>query len=135
MDVQTLPRAVLFPRIMNHEGERISLALLAFGSGTTGDAGGILNNTIHTWDRRRGFGAWNVGHYSNPDLDAAIETAAATLDASERGKHQAKAVAVAMEDLAVIPLFHSNVVVASKKGVHYRIYADESTIADAATMP
>jgi len=135
MDVQALPRAVLFPRITNHEGERISLALLAFGSGTTGDAGGILNNTIHTWDRQRGFGAWNVGHYSNPELDAAIESAAATLDASERGKRQAKAVAVAMEDLAVIPLFHSNVVVTSKKGLHYRIYADESTIADAATMP
>src|SRR5262249_32560433 len=132
MEVQTLPRAVLFPRITNHEGERISLSLLAFGSGTTGDAGGILNNTIHTWDRQRGFGAWNVGHYSSTVLDSAIEAAAATMDPTERGRLQAKAVAAAMADLAVIPLFHSNVVVASKKELRYQTYADESTVADAA---
>jgi peptide/nickel transport system substrate-binding protein len=133
MEVQTLPRAVLFPRITDHAGERTSLALLAFGSGTTGDGGGILNNTIHTWDRQRAFGAWNIGHYSNLDLDAAIEAAASTMDNTERGQRQAKAVAAAMEDLAVIPLFHSNVVVASRKGLRYRIFADESTMADAAS--
>jgi peptide/nickel transport system substrate-binding protein len=132
MEVQALPRAVMFPRITNHDGERTSLMLLAFGSATTGDAGGILNNTIHTHDKSRGFGAWNVGHYSNPQIDALIDKAATTLDSDERGKIQAEAVAGAMRDLATIPLFHSSVVNATKKGLTYQTYADESTIADAA---
>jgi peptide/nickel transport system substrate-binding protein len=133
MEVQTLPRAVLFPRITRQDGEGTSLMLLAFGSGTTGDAGGILNNTIHSFDRGKGLGAWNVGHYSNPQIDQLIEGAGTMLDATRRGSAQANAIALAMQDVAVIPLFHSQVIFASRKGIRYRIYADESTLADAAS--
>src|SRR5215472_396015 len=133
MDVQTLPRAVFFPKITDHRGERTSLALLAFGSGTTGDAGGVLNNTIHSLDPEHGFGAWNVGHYSNKAIDDLIEKAAVTMDSDKRGAIEMDAVTKAMDDLAVIPLFQSFVIVGSKKGIHYDAYADESTLADAAT--
>jgi peptide/nickel transport system substrate-binding protein len=133
MEVQAQPRTVIFPRIIDHAGERTSLTLLAFGSGTTGDAGGILNNTIHSFDRERGYGQWNVGHYANPEIDAMIERAATTLDPEARARLQAQAVQAAMEDVAVVPLFHSSVINASRRGLAYRVYADESTIADAAS--
>lgn len=133
MEVQTLPRAVLFPKITSPEGERPALTLLAFGSGTTGDAGGVLNNTLHSYDKAKGFGAWNVGRYANPQADALIERAAIVLDPEQRGRLQAEAVGATMKDLAVIPLFHSNVVVGTRKGIAYRVYADESTLADAAS--
>jgi peptide/nickel transport system substrate-binding protein len=133
MDVQTMPRAVLFPRILDDKGERTSLALLAFGSGTTGDARGVLNNTIHSYDRERGYGAWNVGRYANPQIDKIIEEAANTFDERELMQLESQAVTLSMQDVAVIPLFHSNVVNASRRGIAYQIYADESTIANAAS--
>ena len=132
MTVETLPKAVMFPRIRDHKGERTSLALLSFGSGTSGDAGGVLTHTIHSYNPQKGFGTWNPGHYSNPDIDKLIEEATTTLDAEKRGKIQSQAVRKAMEDLAVIPLFYNNVIVASRKDLSYRIYADQSTVADAA---
>ncbi|NKB59556.1 MAG: ABC transporter substrate-binding protein [Alphaproteobacteria bacterium] len=132
MKVEALPKAVMFPRIRDPKGDRTSLMLLSFGSGTSGDAGGTLTHTIHTFDKGRGFGTWNVGRYSNANVDAVIEKAVTTLRANDRAKLQSKAISLAIADMAVIPLFYNNVIVASRKGLSYTIYADQSTIADAA---
>lgn len=132
MKVEALPKAVMFPRVRDPEGERTSLMLLSFGSGTSGDAGGTLTHTIHSYDKDRGFGTWNVGRYSNKDVDAVIEAATTTLDADKRAELQSKAISLAMSDMAVIPLFYNNVIVASRAGLNYTIHADQSTIADAA---
>ena len=133
MKVEALPKAVMFPRIRDAEGERTSLMLLSFGSGTSGDAGGTLTHTIHTYDKDRGFGTWNVGRYSNNGVDKIIEEAVTTLDADARASLQSKAISMAMADMAVIPLFYNNVIVASRADLEYTIYADQSTVADAAT--
>ncbi|MCG8547744.1 MAG: ABC transporter substrate-binding protein [Alphaproteobacteria bacterium] len=131
--VEALPKAVMFPRIRDAKGERTSLMLLSFGSGTSGDAGGTLTHTIHSYDKKRGFGTWNVGRYANKAVDAVIEKAVTTLDADARAKLQSKAISMAIADMAVIPLFYNNVIVASRANLDYTIYADQSTIADAAT--
>jgi len=133
MKVEALPKAVMFPRIRDAEGERTSLMLLSFGSGTSGDAGGTLTHTIHSYDKDRGFGTWNVGRYSNEEIDAIIETAGTTLDTGTRARLQSEAVAMAIADMAVIPLFYNNVIVASRADLDYEIHADQSTIADAVT--
>ena len=130
MTVEALPKAVMFPKIRDHQGDRTSLMMLSFGSGTSGDAGGALTHTIHSYAPDRGFGTWNIGHYSNAEIDALIEEAAATLDAEKRGQVQSQAVKRAIEDLAVIPLFYTSVIVASRKGLEYQVHADQSTIAD-----
>ena len=132
MKVEALPKAVMFPKVRDHKGDRTSLTMLSFGSGTSGDAGGVLTHTIHSYEPDRGFGTWNIGHYSDKETDALIEQAASTLDAEKRGDVQAKAVKRAIRDLAVIPLFYTNVIVASRKGLDYGVYADQSTLADAA---
>jgi peptide/nickel transport system substrate-binding protein len=130
MNVETMPRSVFFPKATNHTSdERFSFMLLGWGNSSTGDAG-VVSNIIHTFDRARGFGTWNLGHYSNPVIDKVIESAVSTMDIRKRYDGLAQAMKMAMEDVALIPLYTQSVVMGVRKGMTYATWANERTNAN-----
>jgi peptide/nickel transport system substrate-binding protein len=134
VDVQTMPRSVFFPKATDHAGERFSFLLLGWGNATSGDAG-TLPSVIHTLDKPRALGTWNIGHYTNPAFDKIIDDAVATMDLKKRHTLFAEAMVVAMQDYAVIPLYFQSVVVGLRKGWSYKTWASERTIADSVDRP
>jgi peptide/nickel transport system substrate-binding protein len=130
MNVETMPRSVFFPKATNHASdERFSFMMLGWGNSSTGDAG-VVPNVIHTFDRARGLGTWNLGHYSNPENDKVIEAAISTTDIQNRYDGLARAMKLAMDDVALIPLYTQSVVVGVRKGMTYSTWANERTNAN-----
>lgn len=130
MNVETMPRSVFFPRATNHTSDdRFSFMLLGWGNSSTGDAGAV-SNVIHTFDRTRGLGTWNLGHYSNPAVDQVIGEALSTMDLRKRYDGLAQAMKLAMEDVALIPLYTQSVVMGVRKGMSYATWANERTNAN-----
>jgi peptide/nickel transport system substrate-binding protein len=127
--VDMLPYGVFASRMTNQTGERGSMMLFGWGASSSGEAN-VLQNVIHTFDRERKFGSWNIGHYSNSEIDKLIEQSLDTLDAAKRHELQAKIVTKAMEDVAVIPVHTQGVIFATRKDLAYTIQADECTLAD-----
>jgi peptide/nickel transport system substrate-binding protein len=129
VSVDMMPYGVFASRMTNQTGERGSMMLFGWGASSSGEAN-VLQNVIHTYDKQRKFGSWNIGHYSNPEIDALIEKSLDTLDATKRHAIQAQAVTRAIEDAAVIPLHTQSVIVGMRKNLTYTIQADECTLAD-----
>ena len=126
MKVETMPKAVYFPKATSRTGDSFSLFLLGWGSSASGEAD-TLWNLMETYDKEGGAGHYNLGNYSNPKLDALIKQATQTLDAKKRHAIEAKAMAMAMADVALIPLHYQSVIVATRKGLDYKTRADEGT--------
>ena len=129
--VTTMPKSVYFGKAADHEGERFSFFMIGWSS-ATGEAS-VLWDCLHTVDKDRGLGTWNLGHYSRPEFDVAVRDAITTLDAGERRAKLENAMAMAMDDIAVIPLHYQSVIVGSRKGISYETYLDENTLGFAAT--
>ena len=129
--VETMPRSVYFSRASSGgEGglPEFSLVLLGWGAGS-GEASSPLKSLIHTYDKEKGYGAANRGRYSNPEVDALIEKALATVDDAARQELLAKATEMAIEDLAIIPLHFQVNTWATRKGLKYLPRTDEFTVA------
>ena len=127
--VEVMPYGVFASRVTNKTGDRASLMLFGWGASSSGEAN-VLQKAIHTWDKEQRLGAWNIGMYSNPEVDKLIVKGLSTLDAKERHAIQAEAMTKAMEDVAAIPLHTQVVIVATRKGLKYTVQANECTLAD-----
>ncbi|WP_179283361.1 ABC transporter substrate-binding protein [Bordetella genomosp. 9] len=128
VNVQTMPNAVLTPRAMDPNGERFSIAMMGW-SDSSGEAQ-VLNTVVHTPDTANGFGSWNWGRYSNPQVDRFLEQAVNQMDAPRRHELMKQAMRMAMDDYGFIPLYSQSVVVALRKGLTYKTWVTEQTIAD-----
>lgn len=71
----------------------------------TGDGGEIYDYLIGTNDEEKDIGLFNVGYYSNPEVDRLGENASVCMKADERQKLLQECFRIAMEDVAWIPLF------------------------------
>jgi peptide/nickel transport system substrate-binding protein len=130
MQVETLPRSVFFPKATNHASdERYSFMLLGWGNSSTGDAG-LVPNMLHSLDKSRGLGTWNLGHYANPAVDKVIDEAISTMELKQRYAALAEAMRLSMEDFALIPLHTQSVIVGLRKGLTYTTWANERTNAE-----
>ncbi len=130
--VETMPRNVYFPKLLDHKGERFSLFMFGWGSSSGGEAEALWQ-IMHSYDPARKLGEVNSGHYSNPEFDRLVEEALGVLDPMKRHALEQRAMAVAMKDVATVPLHYQAVVVATRGGLDYAIHADESTLATAVT--
>lgn len=65
-----------------------------------------LRALLATPDAELGLGGTNHGRYSNPRYDALVRKAMTTADSEERGAYLTAANALAMEDVAMVPLYH-----------------------------
>jgi len=123
--VDTMPKTVYFGRVRPPNPE-FSLFLGGWGN-PSGEATEGVTGVLHTYQKERGFGVYNFGLYSNPEFDRVAEQAAMSVDKSQREKLLQKAMAIAMDDLGVIPLHAQFTIVATRKGITYTPRADEQT--------
>jgi peptide/nickel transport system substrate-binding protein len=118
--VDTMPRAAYFPKINVKNGVEFSLGLLGWGN-TPYPASGHLG-LMHCTK-----GNYNRSGYCNSKYDQMIDDAVSTVDDSERELKEMKAVKLAMDELAVIPLHVQYTILAGRKGINYSPRADERT--------
>jgi peptide/nickel transport system substrate-binding protein len=91
---------------------------------------GMLETQIHTWDPQLGLGTANRGRFSNPEIDAIIQRARATIDNDQRRALTQQATRMALRDqTALIPLYFQVNSWAMKRGITYEARTDEMTLA------
>ena len=104
-----------------------SVYLAGWGAGT-GEMSSPLKALLATKDKTRGYGATNAGQYSNPEMDALLSEALATVDDAKRQELLREASRVAMADWAIIPLHFEVTPWAMKATLSYAPRVDQYTL-------
>jgi len=120
--VETMPLAAYGQR-----ARRMEFPFTYTGWGATGQALHPLVNVIATYDRSRLTGSYNRSGYSNAGIDALIARASATMDDAAREQMLQQAVAMAMDDLAIIPLYQLTNFWVARRGITYQASAYDYT--------
>ncbi len=110
--LRTLPLATYFPMIQRYEA---SIYMLGWGVPTF-DALYSLQSLTRSVGAG-GDGNYNVGRYSNPQMDALVERTKKESDVKLRTDLLTKALALSNEDVAYIPLHNQVIPWAMKKSV------------------
>jgi peptide/nickel transport system substrate-binding protein len=72
---------------------------------SSGDSAELFESSLHTREANGGLGRDNGTGYSNPALDRVIEQMLTTIDSGARIEIEKRAMAMAIDDLPLIPLF------------------------------
>lgn len=120
--VETQPLSAYSPR-----AARLELPFSMWGWASPGHAGHPLINVVATANRERLTGSFNRSGYSNPALDELIGRAVTTLDSGARERLMREAVAIAMEDVAIIPLYQLTNFWATRSNITYQATAYDYT--------
>ena len=123
--VELLPRAIFAARTARRE---FSVALFQ-RSFPTGEPSNALRAILATPDVSLGTGSLNRGGYSNATFDALVARAMATLDEAARERLLFEATRLAMDEVALIPLYHPVNVWAMTRDVTMELRADDYTLA------
>jgi peptide/nickel transport system substrate-binding protein len=123
--VEAMPLATFFPRANKKE---FTMALVGWGA-QTGEASSPLRSILATIDTEKGMGTVNYGFYSNPKMDALLAEALRTTDDGKREKLLQETVAVAVQDVGLVPIHHQFTTWATRKGFAYVPRTDERTYA------
>jgi peptide/nickel transport system substrate-binding protein len=101
-------------------------ALFAFLSlvSDSGEAGDLFDSTVHSRDSVVGFGDSNETGYSNPTLDALIESTGRTARLDERRRLLQDCMRLTMRDLPLVPVFERNLLWGLGPGVMFEPRAD-----------
>ncbi|MBM4312617.1 MAG: ABC transporter substrate-binding protein [Deltaproteobacteria bacterium] len=110
--LRTEPLTTYFPMIQRYEA---SIYMLGWGVPTF-DAFYSLQSLVRSVGAG-GDGNYNVGRYSNPQIDALVERARKETDLALRTELMTKALAMANEDVAYLPLHNQVIPWAMKKSV------------------
>jgi peptide/nickel transport system substrate-binding protein len=110
--LRTLPLVTYFPMIQRYEA---SIYMLGWGVPTF-DAMYSLQSLVRTVGAQ-GDGNYNVGRYSNPQMDALIERAKKETDLKLRTELMTKALMLQNQDVAHIPLHNQVIPWAMKKNI------------------
>ncbi len=124
-EVEALPFSTFISRGSHQE---FGMYLIAWGS-TTAEASYALANLVATANPKARLGAANFGRYTNPELDALLAKAQATIDDDARRALLQQAVKLAIDDVAVIPLLQLTNCWASRPGFTANPRMDERTLA------
>ncbi len=106
--------------------QEFSAFLVGWGV-ATGEASDALRGLIATWDPAKGLGSSNRGRYSNPAFDSVLAQAMETADDPAREKLFQRATTLAMEDIAIMPLFIEKNLWASRADIAYTPRAHDQT--------
>jgi peptide/nickel transport system substrate-binding protein len=82
-----------------------------------------------TVDAKKGLGASNWGHYSNPAVDKALDASTAEFDEAKREAILRQSVKVVSDDVGVIPLYHYQNIWAARKGLKVTPFTSDRTVA------
>jgi peptide/nickel transport system substrate-binding protein len=124
--VESMPAAIYFGRRTKRD---FSAGMAGWGGGT-GHPSSYLKALVASFDPKTGYGAVNTGRYSNPKVDALIQQAFTTLDIAKQEKLWQQASALAIGELAIVPLHYQTNVWALRRGYSYVPRTDEATNAD-----
>jgi peptide/nickel transport system substrate-binding protein len=100
---QPSPSALFFPRLT-----QATSSFFEFGWSPTTDAWSMLNSTVRSYDGA-GAGQFNGGRYSNPRLDALIDSIRVEPDVSRRRQLVGDALRLMADDLPLLPLYRRKI--------------------------
>ena len=123
--VDAVTASTFFSRRNNYE---FSMYLAGWGSGT-GEMSSPLTALVATPNAEKGMGGTNRGRYSNPEMDALLEQALATIDDDAREKLLQQASQVVIDDYGILPLHFEVTPWAFREGLTYEARADQYTLA------
>ena len=109
--LRSSPTNQFFPKL-----SQATASFIEFGWTPTPDAWSSLNGLFRSWDKS-GLGTFNAGRYSNPKLDALIDSMRTEPDLTRRRAMVAVALRMINDDLPFIPLFRRTVSWAMQKKV------------------
>ena len=101
VEVNILPINDFFSKISN----RNSSFYFVGWAVDSGDAGEIFDNILRSIDIENGFGFSNFGNYSNPVIDNIAKDIFYNLDTGKRLSLMKEGFAIAMDDVACVPLY------------------------------
>jgi peptide/nickel transport system substrate-binding protein len=117
--VNAIPSSKFFAKI----GAR-DTSLCFFGYGPSDfDAYNPLNVIVQTPDKN-GAGQWNVGNYSNAEVDAAINQVKDEPDAARRQAAVSQALAIHKREIGHIPLYQPGITWGARTGVETAVQND-----------
>jgi peptide/nickel transport system substrate-binding protein len=123
--VETLPRQIYATR-----GNEFGFSVGLYGWGTdTGEAASPLKSLIMTRNRETGAGASNRWRYSNPEIDKVIAEALRTIDDRRREALLQQATRMAVEDVAIVPMYFQVNTWATRGPLAWTPRTDEFTLA------
>lgn len=125
--VQTAVEASPIAVIDSHINKQDYPAAVLGWSTASGEASNALRALVATYDINLGRGTANRARYSNVALDALITKASSTADDAAREQLLQQATRLAMEDVALAPLYHQKNNWATRSDLTYRASADEGT--------
>ena len=97
-----LPSSEFYNKIMNGNS---SFYFVGWGV-DSGDAGEIFDNILRSVDINNSFGLYNFGNYSNPDIDSIADDIFYNMNTRERLNLMQEGFAIAMQDVACVPLYN-----------------------------
>lgn len=122
--VEVMPVASYFSKA---RAGTFSFQMLGWGS-SAGDV--ALRSILGSPNEKTGYGTWNWGKYSNPELDRLIAKSLSTISSLQDREAAAKeAVRLANADHAIIPSHSQMATWAMRKGIRYRARTDEWSLA------
>ncbi|MGO2509899.1 MAG: ABC transporter substrate-binding protein [Vibrio hibernica] len=113
VDLKTMPKAQYWP-----EFDKCSADLLMVGwHSDTEDSANLTEFLTMTRDEKTGKGAYNCGHYSNPEVDNLIAKANVETDPKVRSQELQKVEKILYDDAAFVPLHWENLAWGAKSNV------------------
>jgi peptide/nickel transport system substrate-binding protein len=97
-----MPRATYFPKIQNYD---TSFYMLGWGVPTF-DSQYSLQSLVRTVVPKTADGDYNLGRYSNPQVDALVDKLKTEVDGKKRAELAFEASKVHQADVGHIPLHH-----------------------------
>jgi peptide/nickel transport system substrate-binding protein len=94
-----------------------------------GEASDLFHIWVTTYDLPNARGTSNYGRFSNADFDKAFLKGEATVDPAARQKLYEQATQIALDNVALIPLYFESSIWAFRKGITYEGRRDQYTLA------
>ena len=101
LKINLLPIEDYYMKLMARNNSIYTCGWLA----ATGDGGEIFDYMIRTVDKESGVGTYNLGYYSNPEVDRIGENITHILNPEDRLTLMQEGFRIAMDDIAWIPLY------------------------------
>jgi peptide/nickel transport system substrate-binding protein len=93
----------------------------------TSESSQVLRSAMGTYDLPKGWGGFNWGRYSNPQLDELVTEASATGDDAKRNELLRSAMRIGAADVANIPLHFQRTTWAMQRNLTYVGRSDDQT--------
>lgn len=114
VELTTMPKAQYWPKF----DERAADIMMIGWHADTEDSANFAEFLVMTPDKESGYGQYNAGNYSNPEVDRLIIESQSMTDREARAALLQKVEKMLYEDAALVPLHWQHLAWAARKGVH-----------------